>query len=323
MCLSDSVNRVDAIVSDSAVQKYTNKTGKRLSEDTIGGLIQLINFEIVATHLGPKQKRITLFVTDFHLVGSNTSGALGIPQAIQDRPEIKDLLQKLTMFRGQEAASSQTPSRYNSLSNAPMSQPDSVASQTNSPQNTQNTFATQAVFTTKVPTDYSSKERSPIDDFLMNQQKSPPNVPQAKTNPLLNRKRLSETRAADLLRLLPSNKKSSRTKITLELPIKQPMNLTTSNHKDDVFPLNLDLPPQHQVVAPGQSDRPHQRSLLTSASNASEDTMERNLFEGTTPVRQTERNRNEVAKSNRSRISSREVRISKEQEKLLNSIDCE
>lgn len=321
MCLSDSVNRVDAIVSDSAVQKYTNKTGKRFTDGTIGGLIQLINFEVVATHLGPKQKRITLFVTDFHLVGSNTSCGFGIPQAIQDRPKCKDLLQQLTMFRGQEAASSQT-SKHHFLSNVPMSQPDSIASQINSPQDTQNMFATQAPFTTKFPADYSPKEGNSTDDFYVDQQKSLPKAPQAKISPLLSRKKLPETRAADLLRLLPPNKKSLRFKITPEEPIKQSMNLSTTKTKDDVFPRRLDLPSPSQVVAPGGSDRPGQPSLLTSKSNPSEGFVERNLSEGTTSVRQTERNRNEVMKSNRSRISSREVRISKEQEKLLNSIDC-
>ena len=63
-------------------------------------LIQLHDFEIVATHLGPRDKRLTLYVKDFKSLDTGESGNVGVaPQAIESREGTKELLNKLADLR--------------------------------------------------------------------------------------------------------------------------------------------------------------------------------------------------------------------------------
>lgn len=98
--LSDSLIRVNASIANHASQEYAKQEKKRLTEGTVGGLLQLHNFEIVATHLGPRDKRLTLYVKKLEIIGSNGSGTFGVaPQAIESRQETKQLLDKLANLR--------------------------------------------------------------------------------------------------------------------------------------------------------------------------------------------------------------------------------
>ena len=102
--LSDSVIRVNASITNQASQQYVKKNKKKLTEGTVGGLIQLEEFEIVATHLGPRDKRLTLYVKNFKPLGANGSGNFGVaPQAIESRDETKELLAKLAHLRRQKS----------------------------------------------------------------------------------------------------------------------------------------------------------------------------------------------------------------------------
>ena len=102
--LSDSVIRVNASITNQASQQYVRKNKKKLTEGTLGGLIQLEEFEIVATHLGPRDKRLTLYVKNFKPLGANGSGRFGsAPQAIESRDETKDLLNELAHLRRQKS----------------------------------------------------------------------------------------------------------------------------------------------------------------------------------------------------------------------------
>ena len=102
--LSDTVIRVNASITNQASQKYVKKNKKKLTEGTLGGLMQLEEFEIVATHLGPRDKRLTLYVKNFKTLGANGSGDFGVaPQAIESRVETKDLLDKLAHLRRQKS----------------------------------------------------------------------------------------------------------------------------------------------------------------------------------------------------------------------------
>ena len=99
--LSDSVIRVNASIAHQASQRYAKENRKNLTEGTVGGLIKLQEFEIVATDLGPRDKRLTLYVKDFKSLGSEGSGTFGVaPQAIESRGETKTLLNKLAALRG-------------------------------------------------------------------------------------------------------------------------------------------------------------------------------------------------------------------------------
>lgn len=107
----------------------------------MGGLIQLQEFEIVATHLGPRDKRLTLYVKDFKSLGSSGSGQFGVaPQAIEGREGTKGLLKKLADLRkrGGDAHSEQ------SATASPIgSQPSTQISEAGMSQESQAGFATQ------------------------------------------------------------------------------------------------------------------------------------------------------------------------------------
>ena len=104
-------------------------------------LIQLHDFEIVATHLGPRDKRLTLYVKEFKSLDTGESGNFGVaPQAIESREGTKELLNKLADLRkhGMHIQSAE------SAVESPMeSQPSTQTSEATNDQDSQAGFATQ------------------------------------------------------------------------------------------------------------------------------------------------------------------------------------
>ena len=139
--LSDSVIRVNASITNHASQQYARKNKKKLTEGTVGGLIQLEEFEIVATHLGPRDKRLTLYVKNFKTLGSNGSGSFGVaPQAIESRDETKELLNKLAHLRKQKT---DTHFKQSAKTSPVASQSSSHNIELENDQESQTGFATQ------------------------------------------------------------------------------------------------------------------------------------------------------------------------------------
>lgn len=139
--LSDSVTRVNASITNQASQHYAKKNRRRLTENTVGGLIQLLEFEIVATHLGPRDKRLTLYVKDFVSLGSNGSGNFGVaPQAIESREGTKELLNQLA---GLQRHGSDLHSELSATASPSGSQPSTQTPEAETHQDSQVSFATQ------------------------------------------------------------------------------------------------------------------------------------------------------------------------------------
>lgn len=130
-------------ISSDASQRYQAKNKRSLTHGTPGGLIQLLDFEIVATHLGPRPERVTVDVNDFKSLGSNGSGNFGFatPYSVESRLEIKQLLQNLENIRNRNSQGdhlSPNPSIRSQFSTASsVEESDSVS---------QAVFATQAPF---------------------------------------------------------------------------------------------------------------------------------------------------------------------------------
>ena len=139
--LSDSVIRVNASISNQASQRYVKEIKRPLTQGTLGMLIQLHDFEIVATHLGPRDKRLTLYVKEFKSLDTGESGNFGVaPQAIESREGTKELLNKLADLRkhGMHIQSAE------SAVESPMeSQPSTQISEATNDQDSQAGFATQ------------------------------------------------------------------------------------------------------------------------------------------------------------------------------------
>ena len=117
-------------------------------------LIQLHDFEIVATHLGPRDKRLTLYVKDFKSLDTGESGNVGVaPQAIESREGTKELLNKLADLRKHGMHVHSAGSAVESPMNSQLSTQPSEAT---NDQDSQAGFATQ-VPRSVVPTVSKSK----------------------------------------------------------------------------------------------------------------------------------------------------------------------
>ena len=139
--LSDSVIRINASIANQASQRYAEKEKRRLTEGTLGGLIRLDEFEIVATHIGPRNKRLTLYVQDFTSLGCGGAGDFGVaPQAIESRDGAKELLNKLTELR---RSSPDARSKQVASATPIRSQRSSQASEAENDEESQVDFATQ------------------------------------------------------------------------------------------------------------------------------------------------------------------------------------
>lgn len=145
MAISDSHTFMRATIASSAAAKYAAITKKRVTKDTLGGLIQIRHFEIVATHLGARSERATILINDFESIGSEGSGAFGCPRPLESLPEIVVLLNQLRTIRGRETQGSQLRSRLESPSEGSFArqQLGAEGSGIDSPEMSQSMFATQ------------------------------------------------------------------------------------------------------------------------------------------------------------------------------------
>ncbi|SLM37343.1 hypothetical protein LPUS_07162 [Lasallia pustulata] len=99
--VSDSQTSIQVIFAASSVSKYTAVARKRITDGTRGGLVQIRAFEIVATHLGPKQSRLKLLIKDFQSLGCDGSGTFGNPLPIGSKQNISAALNQLGELRAQ------------------------------------------------------------------------------------------------------------------------------------------------------------------------------------------------------------------------------
>jgi len=104
LVLSDRFISIPATIASGAVNAFEKKCRKRITERTQGGVIQLLQFEIVVTHLGEPSEKLTLLVQEFKHIGSDGSGTFGHPQPITEKISLQNLLTELKAFRDQEAA---------------------------------------------------------------------------------------------------------------------------------------------------------------------------------------------------------------------------
>ncbi|KAL8836746.1 MAG: hypothetical protein Q9170_002811 [Blastenia crenularia] len=107
--LSDSITYMRAMISSAAAADYLKRTGNRVTEGTLGTIIQLEKAEITATHFGPRPSRIQLFVIKFKDVGADKSAQFGNPRPFDATPEFTQLLETLTTFRASTASTTRAP----------------------------------------------------------------------------------------------------------------------------------------------------------------------------------------------------------------------
>ncbi|KAI4288551.1 MAG: hypothetical protein L6R35_002185 [Caloplaca aegaea] len=111
--LSDSAIYMKATISSSAAAEHEKRTRKRITDGTLGNIIQLLQVEIVATPFGPRSSRITLLVSKFKVIGSDKSSQFGVPrpfEVTQDGQQLLEKLEKLSSSRASTRRISRAPS---------------------------------------------------------------------------------------------------------------------------------------------------------------------------------------------------------------------
>ncbi|KAL8753599.1 MAG: hypothetical protein Q9184_005374 [Pyrenodesmia sp. 2 TL-2023] len=108
--VSDSVTYLKATISSTAATEHQKRTGANITEGTLGNIIQLSDAEIVATHLGPRPSRVTLLVSKFKIVGSDKSGQFGSPRPFEATQIGQQLLERLTSLRASKESHSRAQS---------------------------------------------------------------------------------------------------------------------------------------------------------------------------------------------------------------------
>ena len=97
--ISDKTTSITATIASAAVEEFYRQHGRRVTENTRGCLIQLLQFEIVATHHGPPDDRLTLRIQEFKHIGCDGEGTYGNPRPIIKQDGIKQFLNELKAFR--------------------------------------------------------------------------------------------------------------------------------------------------------------------------------------------------------------------------------
>ena len=341
--LSDSVNRIDATISEEAARRYYKKAKKRFTNGTVGGLIQLLDFEIVARDWGARPKRITLFVKKFETLGANGSGAYGVPQSVEDRPEVRLVAEKLKEFRDQEKAAKELLSKQNSPNKTP-----SLSSQLNIDHGSQAMFATQAPLPRafagtngnikgqsngtgvgprtienkfEVSSTPDSSSQSTSGD--QNEEHEPDKVKTLHMEPPQKKavfgKKPAATTHKDLLSILRGATKTSNKKFPLSVSAPARADIIPSNAIASLPATKItteQLPPP----VPDTPSSPHCKTPtsplipVTTTVSPGEDQSRSNI--------QIKPSTIATSKKMRNRINGYDVKISKDQEALLNSRDC-
>ncbi len=309
--LSDSVNHIDASFAASATRIYQERKRQPLTQDTIGGLIQLLDFEVVATHFGPRQSRLTLLVKDFKILGSTGSGEKGIPQDIESR--LRHLVDRLEQQRKRDSAMSRESSTRGSSPRAPsiQSQAGSLISEEETLKDPQATFATQVPLTKRAFQPQAKAQGK----YTVNGGTS------------LNQKALLE-RLKQKNR--PKSNMSSKPSSAASTTAQSPLPTAETSKPGDHAPTSIEVHPTYTASHTKELTLPGDEALMTSAKSLREPSfqMEAEVSAGQIwqPRLASPRGRVEPLLKTRKipqKIRRRDVMISTDQEALLSQANCE
>ena len=139
--LSDKYTSIPATIASGAVSAFKKQYRKGITERTQGSVIQLLQFEIVVTHLGEPAEQLTLLVQKFKHLGSDGSGIFGDPKPITENGSLRTLLAELTDFRNRQAAKRRV--NQNGLEHYFSHSEGSITESDDGSDNSQREFATQ------------------------------------------------------------------------------------------------------------------------------------------------------------------------------------
>ena len=343
--LSDGRSQIKATFCAVATESFEEKERRRLTENTLGGLLQLEKFEILATNTGPRPERISLSLHIIEFQGIGCYGAENFgrvaPYSIDSHQNIKQHLGALATLRKRESLSTRILPGPTMPSEASASSQPRHKSSSQEIEPASQTFATQAPvreydtsrhagavpqrseqrssdsilkisaasMTATVPTEPSSTTKRNLPDS---------STPQ-KT--LANGSKSSSEQAKALLALLPQQNR---------VPILNPVR--RAYPKSPVPPRVLDfvpkLTPEDEVPTTQKPTTELSESSTPVIGDESEESSRLIKVASEEPsveVASTLSGRNKPLghqHTSRSRISRKDVKIRKDQEKLLNDDNC-
>ena len=354
--LSDGRTRVNVRFVTPAVEAYESKYKKKLTEGTLGGLVQLLEFQFKATHLGPRADRITLYVEAFKILGSEGAGIMGdTPRPIELRPGIAKALEDLAVLRNKELDSGRTSRRLSEVSSFGSQQGHASSSEDHQ-------LSTEQVFASQAPLVNGSgrpntNARFPPQDSRLNtyrnenaaasQAKSGESVATVNTNVNLsierNNESLPKTRiipkgenksgpskqVETLLGLLPQTKKTvsaKRNMIDVISPTKpvSPLKQDTlmvdmvDTKDEDASAVRANSIKDPDPVSGSTVGSPDEKpqAAIADAIPQPPPQSKPDMPDTETPATQVT-----TQPASRRRISTRDIRVSKDQAKLLDSAD--
>ena len=347
-----------AIFSSASTQEYKNKYHQEIYKDTLGAVFQLLQYELRATSIGPQRSRLTLYILKFKNLGAAGSGVFGqIPRSIEDdfANGAPALLTKVAVQRKQRdstdsqgASTRQASPRSNNLQ---ISVIDHEISANGQSQFDSTTFATQLPRAQSTTLPLSPSTRIYTNGLGASILK-PKNLDQGASHPL-QVQTLKSLSNAELLASLrnPPLERSVTLPDTSETSSGHPTSLVKNQHSD-LMGLQMSIeslggykPTERMIENSGSASKhqalPFQDQPSVQAVNPEQLLMpspsdlvqEQQNLVADSDIRETSKlaisNQHlstcKVASSKRQKarkISTRDVRISKDQADLLSRSDC-
>lgn len=107
--LSDSQTQIRAKISTAATAAFLRQHRRPLVETSAGGLINIHNFEIVATNLGPSDERVSLLIKEFDWVWSGSPPESDHLKHVHNREHVAKFLEDLDIMRKQQTPATPKP----------------------------------------------------------------------------------------------------------------------------------------------------------------------------------------------------------------------
>ena len=136
---------MEAVIAGNATRMYFQEEKRPLTQGTVGGIVQIQSFEIVATHIGPRSSRLALYVKGFKFLGPGGEGRYGIPRPIEVIDKQQHLIERLKGLRDREPPVSNFGSLNHQSSSIPLSAKNPSPSSSGDPSQSamEDTFMTQ------------------------------------------------------------------------------------------------------------------------------------------------------------------------------------
>lgn len=281
---------MEATISSGAATSYQNRTGDEVTK-TLGNIIQIQNAEVVATHLGPRPLRITLLVSSFKVIGSDTSGQFGSPRTFEGTSEYSRLLEALSTYRTPDTTASHSQ-------NAGQSELTSADPRSRSPLSaSENCYGSQQLFS-QIPAPSGSSNRATQAEEKLMLDAQPSTAQMSNTARELSRNSNPVDQKAKLLELL---KAQNTSKPLPEKAIRLPEQAKKTR------PLLENVIEAQHIVLPTKAE----------PSSTVQPEPEQSLKSSLTQVSGYEHRKLNPSQSRAKKIRSRDIKISHEQRKLL------